>query len=150
MKSQVIRKRNLPEGMFVNARVQLKPTVFLALMVMAGTLFVAARPYLVLSGIMMVMLGAFCLFVMPEGVLCEFTKEYLILYNRRSSSECMMIYWEDIVSWQYEWHPNADYLIIMLVDGSTESQEVYSKSIRRLMNTYAPGKEIKPRAKRLG
>lgn len=131
-------------------RVQLKPTVFLALMVMTGMIFVAAKPYLILGGIMMVMLGAFCLFVMPDGVLCEFTRDYLVLYNRRRSQDCMLIYWEDIVSWQYEWHANTDYLIIMLVDGSTERQEVYSGSIRRLMKRYAPGKEIKARAKRLG
>ena len=70
MKSQVIRIKNIPDYISVRQRVQLKPTLTLVLMIMAGMLFVAAKPYLVLGGIMMTMLGAFCLFVMPDGVLC--------------------------------------------------------------------------------
>ena len=149
MKSQAIRKRNLPEDVSVLHRVQLKPTLFLILMDMAGMIFVVPKPYLVLIGIMMVMLGAFCLFVMPDGILCEFTKDYLILYNRHEKDECTMVYYEDIVSWSYEWHANSDYLTLMLVDGSTERQEVYSRRIRAYMKLYAPGKELKTRGRRL-
>lgn len=69
MKSQVIRKRNLPEERSVSYRVQLKPTVTLVIMIMMGMIFIVAKPYLFLSGIMMGMLGVFCLFVMPDGVL---------------------------------------------------------------------------------
>ncbi len=91
MKSQVIRKRNLPEDRSVSYRVQLKPTVTLVIMIMMGMIFIVAKPYLFLSGIMMGMLGGFCLFVMPDGVLCEFTGDYLILYNRKSP-DCMLVY----------------------------------------------------------
>jgi hypothetical protein len=117
-------------------------------MLMLGMVFVAAKPYLFLSGIMMSMLGLFCLFVMPDGVLCEFTREYLILYNRRHS-DCMLVYWEDIVSWYYEKHHSSDLLIITLVDGSTEIQEVYSKRIQKYMRNYVPDKEDRSRTRRL-
>ena len=98
MKSQVIRIRNLPATRSVLQRYQLKPTLLLVNMIIIGMLLVAARPYLLLGGIMMTMLGAFCLFVMPDGILCEFTREYLILYNRRRTDDCMLIYWDEIVS----------------------------------------------------
>lgn len=150
MKSQVIRIKNIPDYISVRQRVQLKPTLTLVLMIMAGMLFVAAKPYLVLGGIMMTMLGAFCLFVMPDGVLCEFTKEYLILYNRRHRSDCMLVYWDEIVTWQYEKHASSDDLLIMLVDGSTEKLETYSRGICRYMRMYAPDKEVRVRTKRLG
>ena len=149
MKSQAIRKRNLPSDVVVDHRIQLKPTVPLVLMAMAGMIFVVAKPYLVLIGLVMCMLAVFCLFVMPEGILCEFTSRYLILYNRKDRSDCMLVYWEDIVSWQYEWHTYADLLVIMLVDGSTEIQEVYSSRVRRYMKKYAPNKEVRSRTRRL-
>ncbi|MBQ9822892.1 MAG: hypothetical protein IJM63_00215 [Solobacterium sp.] len=148
MKSQTIRQRNIPADISVSRRVQLKPTITLVLMLMLGMIFVAAKPYLFLSGIMMSMLGLFCLFVMPDGVLCEFTREYLILYNRKHS-DCMLVYWEDIVSWHYEKHHNNDLLIVTLVDGSTEIQEVYSKRIQKYMRNYVPDKEDRSRTRRL-
>ncbi len=148
MKSQTIRKRNIPSDINVARRVQLKPTVALVLLMLTGMVLVAARPYLMVSGLMMSMLGAFCLFVMPDGILCDFTKDYLILYNR-SSVDCMLVYWDEIVDWKYEWHPNSDYLIISLVDGSSETLEVYSKNICRYMRVYAAEKEIRTKARRL-
>jgi len=55
-----------------------------------------------------------------------------------------MIYYEDIVSWQYEWHSSMDSLILCLTDGSTESLDVYGKCrLGKLMNEHVPGKEIK-------
>ena len=148
MKSQVIRKRNLPKDINVSYRVQLKPTVGLIIMVLLGMIFITAKPYLILSGIMMGMLGVFCLFVMPDGVLCEFTRDYLILYNRKGS-DCMLVYWEDIVSWKYEKHSSTDSLIIILVDGSTETLECYSRKICGYMRAYVPDKEIRTRTGRI-
>lgn len=149
MKSQVIRIRNLPATRSVLQRYQLKPTLLLVSMIIIGMLLVAARPYLLLGGIMMTMLGAFCLFVMPDGILCEFTREYLILYNRRRTDDCMLIYWDEIVSWKYEKHSTADELIITLVDGSTQKQECYSKRICIYMRIYVPEKEARVRARKL-
>lgn len=149
MKSQVIRIRNLPETRSVLQRYQLKPTLFLVSMIISGMLMVAAKPYLMLGGIMMTMLGAFCLFIMPDGILCEFTREYLILYNRRRSDDCMLIYYDEIVSWKYERHPSADELIITMVDGSTQKQECYSKRIAIYMRIYVADKEARVRAKKL-
>ena len=55
-----------------------------------------------------------------------------------------MIYWEDVVSWRYEWHAAYDQLVIGLTDGSSEVQEMYSRlSIQYYMDRYAKGKEVK-------
>ena len=149
MKSQVIRKRNIPSDAYVTHRIQLKPKLTMDIVHLSGVIFIAAKPYLMLVGAMLVTLAFFCLFVMPDGVLCEFTRDYLILYNRRDRSECMLVYWDDIVSWQYEWHPVTDMLSITLVDGSTETLEVYSSSVRRYMKLYCANKENRTKVRRL-
>ena len=55
-----------------------------------------------------------------------------------------MIYWDEIVNWQYEWHPANDNLTITMVDGSMQIIELYSKRrVAKYLNMYAPNKEIK-------
>ena len=49
-----------------------------------------------------------------------------------------------MVSWNYEWNPSTDQLVISLVDGSVEKQEVYAKyRIEKWLNSLAPGKQAK-------
>ena len=67
-----------------------------------------------------------------------------MLYNRHDKRECFIIYYEDMVSWHYEWNPSYDQLVISLVDGSVEKQEVYAKyRIGKWLNSLAPGKQAK-------
>ena len=58
-----------------------------------------------------------------------------------------MIYWDEIVNWKYEYHTSVDLLKVTTVDDNTESVEMYSKwGVRKFMNLYAPGKEVKRNA----
>ena len=67
-----------------------------------------------------------------------------MLYNRHDKRECFIIYYEDMVSWHYEWNPSTDQLVISLVDGSVEKQEVHAKyRIEKWLNSLAPGKQAK-------
>lgn len=101
------------------------------------------RPFALLA-ISMVILSTFCLVFLPDRVLCEFSNDWMALYNQHNKQECMMIYYEDIVSWQYEWHSSVDSLIICMIDGTTEALDVYSKRrLEKIMNEHVPGKEIK-------
>ena len=81
---------------------------------------------------------------MPDRILIQFTPDYLVLYNHRDAETCTIIYWDEIVNWQYEYHPSVDKLLINLVNGTSESIEMYSRrAVARYMNQYAPDKEIK-------
>ena len=119
MKSQVIRCRNLPKDPKTYEKIiNVKPV-----------------------GLLIITLSLFCLIVMPDRDLCKFTKDYLVLYNRHNRDECSLIYWDEVVSWHYEWYKTYDQLVIEMIDGSTEIQDMYSiGSIKKSMDHHIPGK----------
>ena len=144
MRSQVIRIQNLPSDQIIRHTVHVKPIVLMVVILLVGVAMLFMKPYLLMAALTMILLALFSLFIMPDRKLCEFTDEYLVLYNQPDRSRCYMIYWEDVVSWRYEWHASYDQLVIGLTDGSSEVQEMYSRlSIQYYMDRYAKGKEVK-------
>lgn len=142
MKSQVIKIRNLSKDpKFYENIINVKPIGLLLLLLLVGVLICVFKPYLFMIGISMIALALFALIVMPDKELCRFTKDYLILYNRHNRDECYLCYWDEIVSWHYEWYKRYDQLVIEMIDGSTQIQEMYSfMSIKRPMDHHIPGK----------
>ena len=144
MKSQAIKVRNLPETDTAPYSVHVKPVAALAVMGLAGIGLLFSRSVLSGIGVIMIMISVFALLMMPDRILLQFTPDYLILYNHRNSGMCTIVYWDDIVTWQYEYHKGFDVLVLSLVDGTSQSIELYSKRpIIRFMNMYAAGKEQK-------
>ena len=149
LQSQKIRIRNLPLNLAVTKKVHVKPVAELWLLIILGILVVFMRPYIMAFGMILITLPLFGLLVLPDRKLCDFTPKYLILYNQRNRQDCMLVYWDEIVSWTYERHSLNDLLVILLKDGRTETQEVFSRFyIKRAMEQYAPHKEVKARKKR--
>jgi|LAHS01.1.fsa_nt_gb hypothetical protein len=144
MKSQRILIRNLPDDGSPRKKIALKPTIVLYGLLAVGVGIFFINKVFALVSVSLILVSAFSLIVLPDRTLCVFAKDWMALYNQHNKQECMMIYYEDIVSWQYEWHSYVDSLIICLLDGTTESLDVYSKyRIEKLMNEHVPGKEIK-------
>ncbi len=143
MRSQTIKVRNLPQWEAQPRTVHVKPVLALVIMGIAGIglLFFPAVAGL---GVILIIISIFSLLIMPDRILIQFTPEYMILYNHRDAETCTIIYWDEVVNWQYEYHPSVDVLLINLVNGTTESIEIYSRSaVARYLDQYAPGKEIK-------
>lgn len=142
MKSQVIRIRNIPKKPRDYEKIiNVKPLLLLIIVLIAGALITFFKPYLAVLGVSLMVLSLFCLTVMPDKDLIRFAKTYMILFNRHNRDECMMIYYDEVVSWHYEWYKNYDQVVIELIDGSTEIQEMYSLlAIKRTMDMYLPGK----------
>ena len=144
MRSQTIRTRNLPENNGLEEKVHVKPITILSLMLVIGIVLAVLKPFLLFPGILITLMALFALFIMPDRVICEFRDEYVILYNERKKTRCNMIYYEDVVSWQYEWYPTVDKLVFNLVDGTSQILEVYSKaSVRDYLDDHLPHKEVK-------
>jgi len=144
MKSKEIRVRNLPKDDVPFYVSNVKPTSFLIVAMIAGISFLWIRSYLQVIGVMVIMVSLFSLLMLPDCKLYEIHQDYIVLCNRHDKSECFIIYYEDIVSWHYEWNPSFDQLVISLVDGSVEKQEVYAKyRIEKWLNSLAPGKQAK-------
>ena len=144
MKSKEIRVRNLPKDDVPFYVSNVKPTSFLMIAMIAGICFLWIRTYLQVIGVMVIMVSLFSLLMLPDCKLYEIHQDYIVFYNRHDKSECFIIYYEDMVSWNYEWNPSTDQLVISLVDGSVEKQEVYAKyRIEKWLNSLAPGKQAK-------
>ena len=144
MKSQTIKVRNLPATDVLPYTVHVKPTAALAVMGLAGVALLFTKTAAGGAGVILILVSIFSLLMLPDRFLIQFTPDYMILYNHRNMDECTIVYWDDIVTWQYEYRKGVDVLVLSLVDGSTQSIELYSKRpIERFMNQYAAGKEVK-------
>ena len=145
MKSQVIKVRNAPQSAGPVHAVRVKPIgVFILMFVLGLAAMIFTSNAMSSIGFCMMLFALFALVMLPDRVLISFSPENMVLYNRRDHSECFLIYWDEIVNWQYEWHPANDDLVITLIDDSIELIEVYSKrSVAKYLNLYAPNKEIK-------
>lgn len=144
MKSQMIKTRNLPDWTHQPHMIHVKPVAFLTLVGLAGiALFVSGTAWVGI-GLILSITSVFALLMMPDRILIQFTPEYMVLYNHRDKETCTVIYWEDLVNWQYEFHPSYDTLTCFLVDGSVQHIDLYAKRpAAKYLNQYAPGKEIK-------
>ena len=144
MKSQVIKVKNLKSWAMAPKAIRLKPITTLVVIAIGGACLLFSNTYLAGLGVCLMTVSLFSLLLLPDRKLVEFTPDYLIMYNQRDESMCTIIYWDEIVKWRYEWHATYDYLVVTLIDGSSERIEMYSKhSIARSMEYYAPNKEIK-------
>ncbi len=128
MKSKIIKQRNIPAYPLVFKTVRVKPILFLFVVVIVGMFFILFNNELALIGVLMVGAGLFCLLVLPDVKIIEYTEEYIIAYNCREKDECKLIYWEDILNWQYKWRTDKDELIIELKDHNIEVIDSYKKS----------------------
>jgi hypothetical protein len=152
MRSQTIKIRNIPDVPPVQKTVSVKPSGLIALFLTLGMAFLFLRTYMALAGLFLIMMATFALVIMPDRKLAEFTLDYLILYNCKARDECRLLYWDEIVAWQYEYHTSYDRMEISMVDGSTEAIEMFSRrSVAPWMEKFAAGKERKnPRTRKAG
>ncbi|MGP1376577.1 MAG: hypothetical protein ACTTKS_03235 [Bulleidia sp.] len=144
MKSQIIRTRNIPpstDGRMLHIRVKPTGLLILGLTLGIASLF-GARRFIILG----VLLGSVCLFsfFLPDRILASFTPEFLALYNQKEKDSAIICYWDEIVQWRYEYHRANDCLVVTLVDGSSQSVEMYARyPLVWYMHRFAPNKEIR-------
>lgn len=145
MKSQKIRVRNLPENITRSrASVHVKPTGILFLLLCIGAMIILLLQELFIYGVAMIMLAIFALTILPDRILITFADDYLVLYNQQDRSICVLLYYDEIVNWQYEVHRTYDRILFTLVDGSCESQEMFSLcAVKKNLEEHLPGKQKK-------
>lgn len=144
MKSQMIKIRNLPSFPVVIDSISVKPMLALVLAILAGIIIIVVYPYLSYIGATLVAMATFSMLVMPDRKFMEVTKDFVILYNCKDDSYCKIVYWDEILNWQYHWHSDYDELIIELCDHSIEKIDAYSRyRFTKYFKLYAGGKEKK-------
>lgn len=106
-----------------------KPTWIFLFATVVG-LFLLIFKDLYLYGVILTISALSCGMFFPRTLMMAFYPEYLILYNRADRSDCVLIYYNEVVSWHYTWSAaGKDYLYIELEDGSTEKIEAFSKGL---------------------
>ena len=148
MKSKELKVHNLPYDRQIEESVDAKPYFIFIILGILG-FFICFVKGGMLLGIALIVICLASIFFLPRRVLIEFCNDYLVLYNRASHNECMIIYYEDIVSWNYIRGYSMDELEINLVDGTKESIEAFSKFIfESHMNNYVEEKKLKKNKKK--
>ena len=146
MKSKVLKIRNLPENMQILNEVKVKPIGTLIFLLLVSGLFIFSGSTVAVLGVVLLAVSIYALLVMPDRVLMQFTEEFVVLYNRKSRDECMLIYWDEILRWQYQKHNNEDMLVLDLIDGQTEAIECFNRNRTvSYFKVYAKDKEIQTR-----
>lgn len=145
MRSQYIKIRNLDPFVVKTAyTIRVKPWWLLWVIFFSGVVLVTFRSYTAGIALPLLILTLFCLFVMPDRILVQFTPDYMIMYNRQDKNEATLIYYDEIVQWQYEYHRSSDTFVVTLKDGSSQSVDMFAKyAISRPMKMFSPFKENK-------
>lgn len=145
MKSKTLKIRNIPKEPPIIATVRVKPTSQLIVLTFIGAIFFMFSEMLSYFGLVIICVCSFCLLVMPDRKLIEFTHDFIIIYNCKDRDDCNILFWEDILTWQYIWRADKDELEIELVNHTKENIECFSKStIVPLLRAYIKEKEKIP------
>ena len=141
MKSKELKVYNLPQDEQATMVIDAKPYNLLIGFVIVGILLVLFK-ISNLYGVGIIIVGICSIIFLPRTVLIEFFTNYLVLYNMASKDDCCLIYYEDVVSYEYKRGSLKDYLYIELIDGSIKKIEAFSKVLfEAYLNRYFPGKQ---------
>ena len=145
MKTQKIRVRNLSEARIRQGiNVHVKPLPVLTSMLAIGAILIIASPNLIVAGLSLILVSIFMITILPDRVLITFLDDCMVLCNQQDRSMCMLIYYDEVVNWQYIYHAKYDEIIFTLVDGSKEVQEMYSlNSVVVALDEHLKGKQLK-------
>ena len=145
MKTQKIRVRNLSESRLKSGiSVHVKPVPVLTGFIAAGAIMIIANASFILTGLGLIVVGIFGITIFPDRVLITFLDDCMVLYNQQDRSMCMLVYYDEVVHWQYVYRKQYDQLVITLVDGSREVQDMYSySSVFQQLTEHMAGKQIR-------
>ena len=141
MKSKELKNYNLPDNRTYNEVLDAKPVKLLLLIITIGFILLLNKAYI--FGCALFFLGAACLMFLPSRKLIEFYDDCMIIYNKARKDECNIIYYDDVKSWEYKVTVSDDELIFILVDGSVQKVDGYSKiKFEKQLEKYMKDKKV--------
>ena len=143
MKSKELKTYNLPKDDLLISSIDAKPGFVFLLMTILG-IFLLFFENFRFYGISILFIALLTHLYFPKVTLMEFYQDYLVLYNRADNNTCVLVYYDEVISWTYNWSANRDYLNIELIDGQNERIEAFSKTIfESNMNRFLKEKKKK-------
>lgn len=149
MKSKTLKIRNIPTEYLVFFRMNVKPTEYLTAILIVSIIFLFCDAPLPTIGTILCTVICFALVATPDRTLLEMNEAFMTFYSPKDPSECTILYWDEILTWQYQKKRQCDHLKVELINGDVYDSEVYnSLRLIKLLQAYAPGKEKKTSRKR--
>ena len=149
MKSKTLKIRNVPTDQLVFFRMNVKPTEYLTAILMIAIVFLFMDAPFPTVGMIMCTVICFALVATPDRTLLEMNDEFMTFFSPKDVSECSILYWDEILTWQYVKNRTCDHLRVEMINGDVHESEVYfDRRLIRLLNAYAYGKEKKVQRKR--
>lgn len=141
MKSKELKTYNLPADQHVIHKLEVKPYVFLIGVFVLGLVYTFYNGSIAL---ILMSLSLYAILFLPDRKLLIFTDDYMVMQNKAAKDDCIMIYYDEIFSWQYLRGAKVDELVVELEDGTIERIECFSKRrVVSYMEEFAPNKQIK-------
>ncbi|MBP3400009.1 MAG: hypothetical protein J6K75_09650 [Erysipelotrichaceae bacterium] len=149
MKSKTLKIRNIPTGNPAFFRMNVKPIEYLTAILIVSIVFLFCDAPLPTVGLILCTVICFALVATPDRTLLEINELFIVFYSPKDSTECSILYWDEILTWQYQKQRQCDHLKIELINGDVYDSEVYhDMRLIRLLQTYAAGKEKKTSRRR--
>lgn len=126
MKSQILKKKNLPIKDLPLTSIKVKPQELLYCFMAVGC-FCLFYPSVNALGICFIIFALLGISIFPERTLVEIFSDFMVLYNQADPYICWIIYWNEVNSWVYEKRKTYDVLKVSLLDGTTVTIDLYSK-----------------------
>jgi len=143
MKSKELKTYNLPKDDLLISSIDAKPSFLFLLLTIFGILLLFFESFR-LYGASILVITLITYLYLPKVTLMEFFQDYLVLYNRADNNTCVLVYYDEVVSWNYTWSANRDYLNIELQNSQKERIEAFSKTIfESNMNRFLKEKKKK-------
>ena len=140
MRSKVVRINSINENEII-LQIKAKPELFLALMFILSFAILMINGYI---GFALMMITTYCFVFFPERRLIDFCEKYLIIYNDLNHEGCYMLYYDEIVSWQYVSTFNADKLVIALINNQVYETDIFNRRrTERILERFIPDKGLK-------
>lgn len=131
MKSSLIKIENVDHSVPVSYTIRLKPLAILIVGFILGIIcFFIGSPFSEL-GLFLAVLCVFFFVVLPDRVLLQFTDKSVRLYSKDTPGEVRLLYYDEIVTYTYQFSRKEDVLLFRMVDGSGYQIEVFGR--RKLM-----------------
>ena len=111
MKSKTLKIRNIPSGRLVFFRMNVKPTEVLVGILVVAILFLFMDAPFPTIGLIASTVVCFALVATPDRTLLDMNDEFMTFYSPKDSSECTILYWDEILKWQYVKQRQCDHLL---------------------------------------
>lgn len=148
MKSKILKIRNLPQDKTVMYTLQAKPFIFLMTMMIVSIFIAIFNATNFLYAIVIFLVALFAIVFMPDSLILQFMKEYMVIYHNLRRNECYLVYYDEIKVWQYQWSLQKDYLYLQLIDDAEFCVECFNRrKVKAFLKQCCPNKELKKEKK---